>query len=131
MKLYNGGLIITGLVIFLGFVTLPVWANLGKPAYVPQKLTMPAAPNDKACVEDKEVMRNTHMQILDHWRDAVVRDGNRVYVNSHGKKFAISLQNTCMKCHNNKEEFCDKCHAEASVSPYCWDCHIAPKGKKQ
>lgn len=131
MKLYNGGLILTGLVIFLALVTLPVTANLAKGAYKEPKLQMPAAPNDKACIEDKETMRNTHMQILDEWRDAVVRDGKRTYTNKHGKQFSMSLQNTCMKCHNNKEEFCDKCHAEAAVTPYCWDCHIAPKGKKQ
>jgi hypothetical protein len=32
-----------------------------------------------------------------------------------------------MKCHDNKEEFCDKCHLYAGVTPYCWDCHIDPK----
>jgi hypothetical protein len=52
-------------------------------------------------------------------------------VNSKGKEFEMSLQKTCMKCHTNKAEFCDKCHNYASVRPYCWDCHIEnPKEAK-
>ena len=47
-----------------------------------------------------------------------------------GKKWTISLQNTCLKCHSNYEEFCDKCHVSNSVDPYCWTCHILPKGNK-
>jgi hypothetical protein len=42
----------------------------------------------------------------------------------------MSLQNTCMQCHPNKAEFCDRCHNYASVKPYCWDCHVEPKEKK-
>jgi hypothetical protein len=34
--------------------------------------------------------------------------------------------NTCMQCHTSKKKFCDTCHAYASVTPYCWDCHLAP-----
>jgi cytochrome c oxidase subunit 2 len=39
----------------------------------------------------------------------------------------MSLQNTCMHCHSNKQKFCDECHTYVAVKPYCWDCHIAPK----
>jgi hypothetical protein len=42
----------------------------------------------------------------------------------------MSLQNSCMKCHSNKKEFCDKCHNYVAVKPYCWSCHIAPKEDK-
>jgi hypothetical protein len=43
----------------------------------------------------------------------------------------MSLSNTCLDCHSNKAEFCDRCHNYASVSPYCWDCHIDnPKENK-
>jgi hypothetical protein len=69
------------------------------------------------------------MQILNDWRDAVVREDRRVYVSSTGKQYDMSLQNTCMKCHDDKEKFCDKCHVALSVDPYCWTCHIEPKAK--
>ncbi|HID97609.1 MAG TPA: hypothetical protein EYP57_05405, partial [Thermodesulfobacteriaceae bacterium] len=84
----------------------------------------------KECVENTAFMRSTHMQLLNDWRDQALREGNREYVNHKGEKITISLQNTCMKCHSNKEAFCDKCHTYAGVKPYCWDCHIAPKGNK-
>ncbi|MDX1708870.1 MAG: sulfate reduction electron transfer complex DsrMKJOP subunit DsrJ, partial [Desulfobacterales bacterium] len=62
--------------------------------------------------------------LLDVWRDAVVREGKRIYVNPAGKEFNMSLSNTCLDCHSNKAEFCDRCHNYASVRPYCWSCHI-------
>ncbi|NNL75212.1 MAG: sulfate reduction electron transfer complex DsrMKJOP subunit DsrJ, partial [Desulfobacterales bacterium] len=78
----------------------------------------------KECIRDTEYMRAEHMQLLDEWRHAVVRNAERVYVNSSGKEFNMSLSNTCLDCHSNKAEFCDRCHDYASVKPYCWDCHI-------
>jgi hypothetical protein len=75
-------------------------------------------------------MKREHMQLLNDWRDRVVRDGDTIYTNAEGKTFTISLQNTCMKCHSNKSKFCDECHNYAAVKPYCWDCHIAPKEKQ-
>ena len=60
-------------------------------------------------------------------RDEALRKENRVYVSAKdGKKWVISLQNTCLKCHNNYKEFCEKCHVANSVYPYCWTCHIIP-----
>jgi len=129
MKLYNGGKIITGLVIFLGVFLAPFAYNAGKAAYSQPKLKMPET--EKECIESKEYMRTNHMKLLNDWRDSALRDGKRVYVNSKGKEFEISLQNTCMKCHTNKAEFCDKCHNDAAVAPYCWDCHIQPEGLKK
>ena len=41
--------------------------------------------------------------------------------------YDISLAGTCMKCHSNKAEFCDRCHDYAGVSPDCWSCHVAPQ----
>jgi len=75
---------------------------------------------EKKCVESKEFMRAEHMKLLNDWRDSAVRDGARVYVNSEGKAYTISLQNTCMHCHSNKKKFCDECHTYMAVSPYCW-----------
>jgi hypothetical protein len=124
-----GGKIIIGLVIFVGLLLFPTVYDLGagSAGYKQPKLQMPAPPNDKACVEATEFMRREHMQLLDDWRDWVVRDGERVYVNAKGKEFEMSLQNTCMDCHKDKEKFCDRCHDTAEVDPYCWDCHIAPE----
>ncbi|MFW5810362.1 MAG: sulfate reduction electron transfer complex DsrMKJOP subunit DsrJ, partial [Thermodesulfobacteriota bacterium] len=78
----------------------------------------------KECIRSTAYMKTEHMQLLDVWRDTVVRDGIRTYVNEVGKEFDMSLSNTCLDCHSNKEKFCDVCHDYASVDPYCWDCHI-------
>ena len=46
------------------------------------------------------------------------------YVNAKGEKYVKSLTNTCMRCHTDKEKFCDRCHtAMGMASPYCFDCH--------
>ncbi|THB62796.1 MAG: cytochrome C, partial [Desulfovibrio sp.] len=104
-------------------------------SYTAPELALPEGLD--SCVESTEFMRREHMQLLDDWRDQVVRDANRVYVSTENfgtedapvyRMYEASLQNTCMDCHTNKAEFCDKCHAAASVEPYCWDCHIEPKG---
>lgn len=137
MKLYNGGMIIIGLVIFLFLFTFPFFYNIGKANVKPEpKVDTPAIlewekeKGKKECVEPKAFMRAEHMKILNDWRDSAVRDGNRIYVNSDGKQFTISLQNTCMHCHSNKKKFCDECHTYVAVKPYCWSCHIEPKEKE-
>jgi hypothetical protein len=71
-------------------------------------------------------MRAEHMNVLDKWRDQVVRQGVRTYTTPDGRQFEMSLSNTCLDCHNNKAEFCDRCHGYASVRTYCWDCHVDP-----
>lgn len=124
-------IIITGLAIFVVLMTFPFWFNMGKAAPAPELVLTPKAQAAKECVRPTAFMKEDHMQLLDVWRDTVVRDGRRVYVNEQGKKFNMSLSNTCLDCHSNKTEFCDRCHNYASVSPYCWDCHIDnPKEKK-
>ena len=65
---------------------------------------------------------------LNTWRDEAIREGKREYVATDGRKWVISLQDTCMACHTNKADFCDKCHNSNNVDPYCWTCHIAPRG---
>ncbi|MFW5489617.1 MAG: sulfate reduction electron transfer complex DsrMKJOP subunit DsrJ [Desulfovibrio sp.] len=129
--MYHGSKIIVGLIVFLGLVTFPLWSNLGTKTFEQPKLQLPPESVATQCVEDTEWMRENHMQLLNEWRDWAIRDGKRVYVSqTNHKEYVISLQNTCMKCHVSKEQFCDKCHNAASVSPYCWDCHIAPKEEK-
>ncbi|MBI5098884.1 MAG: sulfate reduction electron transfer complex DsrMKJOP subunit DsrJ [Nitrospirae bacterium] len=128
--MYNGGKIIAGLIIFVGLFTFPIFYNMGKTSAMPEpKLDTPVIKQlvEKRCVESKEYMRANHMQLLDNWRDLVIREGNLVYESTGGKKYIMSLQNTCMHCHSNKKEFCDKCHNYANVKPYCWSCHIPPK----
>jgi hypothetical protein len=118
------GKIIAGVVIFLALVTFPFWFSMGKAAPKPEPVLTPKALEAKACVRDKAWINANHMQLLNEWRDAVVRDGERRYVNLEGKEFNMSLSNTCLDCHSNKAEFCDRCHDYAAVSPYCWECHI-------
>jgi len=133
--MYNGGKIIIGLIVFVGLLVFPYIYEGGRPAAkpdpkldTPEILKLPVS--ERKCVESKAFMTKEHMKLLNQWRDWYVREGNSVYINGEGKRYTISLQNTCMKCHSNKTKFCDECHNYAAVSPYCWDCHIAPKEKE-
>ncbi len=124
-------IIIAGLVILIAAVTFPFWYNLGKAAPAPEPVLTEKAKAAKECVRSKEYMTREHMQLLDQWRDSVVRRAKRVYVSDNGHEYDMSLSNTCLDCHSNKAEFCDRCHNYASVQPYCWDCHIDnPKEKE-
>ncbi|KIX13463.1 sulfate reduction electron transfer complex DsrMKJOP subunit DsrJ [Dethiosulfatarculus sandiegensis] len=125
--MYDKGKIISGLVIFVALVLLPFWWQAGSAGVKPDP-QLPKA--EKTCVMSKEMMRTEHMQILNQWRDDVVRDADRLYVADNGKKFEMSLSNGCMRCHNDKEKFCDQCHNYLGVNPYCWDCHLTPAQKE-
>jgi hypothetical protein len=123
--------IVAGIIIFLVISTFPFWFNLGKAAPAPEIELTATAKAAKECVQPKDYMKANHMQVLDLWRHSVVRNAKRTYVNGSGKVFEMSLSNTCLDCHSNKAEFCDRCHDYASVRPYCWDCHIEnPKEKE-
>ncbi len=134
----NAGTIVIVVVVgFVAFFGFPFYYNIGKANEAPKlKFDTPAilewekVNGKKECVEPKEFMRGEHMQMLNQWRDSVVRNADRVYVNSQGRSFTMSFQNTCMNCHSNKKDFCDKCHNYLGVKPYCWGCHIAPKEKQ-
>jgi len=129
-KMYDKGPVMAGLIVFVIIVMLPFWYNHGKAAPAPELKLTEKAKAAKECVMTKEEMKAGHMQLLDEWRDNVVRKTDRIYVNNKGKEFNMSLSNSCLDCHSNREEFCDKCHNYVSVSPYCWDCHIDnPKEK--
>jgi hypothetical protein len=121
--MYDSSKIILGLAIFLVLITFPFWFSIAseKSGYVPE----PKLPtNSDNCVESREYMKALHMDLLNRWRDSVVRDGNRVYVSSTGKRYEMSLTGTCLSCHEEKSEFCDSCHNFVGTSPGCWDCHI-------
>ena len=123
--MYNAKYIIPGIIIFLALCLFPFWYNSETPAYERPKLVLPK--DAKECVEPVEYMRSDHMILLNEWRDKALREGLRSYTAKDGKKWAISLQNTCMSCHDDKAGFCDACHNDNTVDPYCWDCHVDPK----
>ena len=77
--MYNAGKIIPGLLLFLALATTPIWYNvaMGHEAVAPE-IEKPT--NSTACVADTQYMRREHMQLLNEWRDDVVRTGERVYV---------------------------------------------------
>ena len=127
--MYDKGKILAGLAVFLAMITLPFWysAARGKAA---AKADPVLPKTEKKCVEPRQYMRESHMELLNRWRDAVVREGRRIYIAQDGTRYEMSLHNTCMKCHAERAEFCDKCHTYVGESPYCWDCHLDRKGIK-
>ncbi|MCC8194379.1 MAG: sulfate reduction electron transfer complex DsrMKJOP subunit DsrJ [Deltaproteobacteria bacterium] len=123
--MYNKRYIIPGILVFALACSFPFLLNATSEPYTRPALKLP--PGERACIEPTSLMRTDHMRILNEWRDAAVRDGKRVYVASDGKVWEASLQNTCMRCHANREQFCGACHNAVSARPDCWSCHIAPE----
>ncbi len=121
------GVIYTGLLIFLGLITFPVWHDLvaGTTSRGPE----PILPKqEKQCVAPLSYMRTSHMHLLMDWRDAVVRHDIHSFKAFNGKTYPMNLSGTCLTgCHANKADFCDRCHNYAGVSVYCWECHVDPK----
>ena len=122
--MYNKGTIIAGLALFVLFVTFPIWFNGLDAGPLPKPELPPGG--EKQCVAPVAEMRDSHMQLLNEWRDDVLRNSDRVSVTVDGKEYRKGLQLACMKCHSNKEKFCDSCHEYAAVQPTCWDCHLTP-----
>lgn len=128
--MYNSGKVIIGIIIFILLFTSPIWTNLfNSDAISTPVLTYPT--KSKECVMDKDYMNHYHMDLLNEWRDKVVRKNIR-YLTKDGKPFYLdgkpaemSLTKTCLNCHNDKSKFCDQCHNYMDVKPYCWDCHIS------
>ncbi|MCX7012988.1 MAG: sulfate reduction electron transfer complex DsrMKJOP subunit DsrJ [Candidatus Sumerlaeota bacterium] len=127
--MHDGGKIMGGLAVFFALLLFPVWNNLaqGKADYRPNPQILPKG----NCVESREYMLSSHMDLLNTWRDQVVRQDKRIYVSTlDGKEHLMSLSKTCLGCHTNKAEFCDQCHTYMNVAPYCWDCHVDPQANK-
>jgi len=126
--MYDASKIVAGLAVFVVLATSPLWFNQISSASA-EKPELAAPPNGSTqCVEATDYMRANHMELLDQWRDTVVRENRRTYTSElNGKKFEMSLQNTCLDCHSNKSTFCDSCHNYTAIQPYCWDCHVAPE----
>jgi hypothetical protein len=123
--MHDSGKILLGLAAFAALVTGPAWLALGRGKGAPPELERPA--DAKSCIEPTPLMRASHMQLLDSWRDAVVRRGEQVYVAGDGRRHDMSLTRTCLGCHRDPAKFCDRCHQYAAVEAFCWDCHQQKK----
>lgn len=126
--MYNSNNVIIGIVIVVVLFTAPFWVGLFGNTYTKTNVVLPKT--EKNCIEDVEFMRSQHMRLLNEWRDQALRNENRFYVAKDGRTWPISLQNTCLSCHSNYQDFCRKCHVANSVDPYCWTCHIIPTEAK-
>lgn len=129
MKKSKWGMIALGILIFVIGITFPFWYGRGKSATAPAlSLDTPAICQlkEKHCVEDTSFMRTNHMKMLKSWRDEVVRDGQRFYKAKNGRTYEKSLSATCIGCHSNKSQFCDRCHNYVNAKPSCFNCHVVP-----
>ncbi|MBI4878788.1 MAG: sulfate reduction electron transfer complex DsrMKJOP subunit DsrJ [Planctomycetes bacterium] len=127
--MYDGGKVVFGLALFVALCTSPLWLSVargGGGAEAPP-LQMPAPAAGK-CVRDGEWMRNSHMELLNSWRDEVVREGKRSEQLADGRVIEKSLTKTCLGCHTDKTQFCDRCHDYVGVKPFCFDCHVETAG---
>jgi len=124
--MYDAGKIIAGLAIFLILMLSPFLYNRGDAGLQPNPVKPVAEGPEgvKECVKDTQYMRTSHMVLINEWRDEVLREGKREQVPAGGKMYEKSLMMGCLACHTDKKKFCDECHTYASVTPYCWDCHI-------
>ncbi len=120
-------IILAGLAIFVAIAAFPFWYN----AVAGTTVTTPALrlpPQGTQCVAPVEFMKANHMRLLDSWRTQVVRTGVRQYTAPDGKTYDMSLTRTCLaQCHQDRKEFCDRCHSYAGISTAnCWSCHNSP-----
>ncbi|RME28997.1 MAG: hypothetical protein D6806_01965 [Deltaproteobacteria bacterium] len=134
--------IVTGVIIFLVAFSFPWWYQLAAGKAGALELEKPAG--RKLCIEDTGYMKSRHMELLDQWRDLVVRGGDGVYVPllkhpcggdsdcpggacvQGNCRYDMSLTGTCLACHR-RSRFCNRCHEHLNVRPYCWDCHLSPE----
>ena len=109
--MHDGWKIVAGLAVFVVLATSPLVYNAvsADPAAMPELADPPNGA--RQCVEDAEWMRASHMDTS----------------GLTGTVHDMSLSETCMGCHSNKAEFCDRCHTYMAVAPYCWDCHVEPE----
>ena len=126
--MHDKGKIVTGITIFLILILFPIWFTLASGDFTPPDLgDVKKLTGKDDCVRDVEYMRSSHMDLLDEWRDDVVRSGHRIDETS---KMEMSLTRTCLGCHageGKKANFCDRCHDYVGVKPTCWECHIDPE----
>jgi hypothetical protein len=75
------------------------------------------------CIEEPQVMRRIHMDLVKHGRNDTVRLGIR------DRRTSLAA---CVDCHANAKDgsvvgsdthFCQGCHAYAAVKIDCFECH--------
>lgn len=93
--MYDGGKIIAGLIIGIGLFLSPFIYNAGKATKAPDPELSAKAKEAKECVASTPYMKVWHMQLLDEWRDEVVRDGERYY-NTDRKTWEMSWDKRLM-----------------------------------
>jgi hypothetical protein len=96
-------------------IFLPVALSILRPLWAaePTPFLEPPDPRWEACVRDAEYMRFYHMDLLKETREEAIREGIRGGITLAG----------CGDCHHHRDQFCDRCHEQASVSLDCWGCH--------
>ena len=115
----NRGIVATILVVIL---LIPFGASLVGFVFlrgpeVPEVFLELPDPQYQECVREASYMRFYHMDFLKEVREDVVRRGIPGGVTLAG----------CGDCHQNRVEFCDKCHEAASVILDCFGCHFYPE----
>ncbi len=108
--------------IFAVVILLPVGLSafglhIPTPPEMPEVFLEKVDPQFEECIRDSTEMRFRHMEILKEIRDKVIRHGIRDEVTLAG----------CGNCHINRDRFCDRCHAAASVTLDCFGCHYYPE----
>ncbi len=117
--------VFVGLAIAIVVLTFPIWYAIAVGNHEPRPELV--LPEGGQCVRDTEWMRANHMDLLNQWRDEVVRDGDTGTIEVNGQQVQKSLSKGCMSCHVDRDNFCVKCHSYADVHPACWDCHVEPE----
>ncbi len=132
--MYKSGRVLAFIAVFLLLVSFPFLAAFGNAGSDPvYDLSVQTSDATKVkCVESTDYMKSSHMKLLQQWRDDVVRNGQNDFISSNGQAIPMSLDDTCLNCHTDKEAFCDSCHSYSGVTMDCWDCHgtNSPDAKK-
>jgi hypothetical protein len=128
--MYDKGKVLAGLAVFALLFLSPVLVDMVTAPTLEQPDLEPAKQLARqmgvtGCIEDTAYMKANHMDLLNQWRNLVVREGYREYTaQKDGHTYEMSLTNTCLKCHSNYQDFCNRCHTYQEVRPFCWDCHL-------
>jgi hypothetical protein len=101
--MHNRVMIAILIVSFLLVATLPFWYGKITGSSAIKPILEPPSGGEKVCIETAAYMREYHTELLKQWRDSVVRDGIRTYRAKDGKEYTISLSNTCLRCHTDKQ----------------------------
>ena len=70
--MHDKGMVFTILFVFLALVAFPFW--YGAASGAGEERLAPEKPDGERCVAAKDYMTAAHMELLNEWRDRVVRD---------------------------------------------------------